>query len=249
MNPSFRIVACSALFLLIIGCHQNVDTNAQVNAPPPTLKSDPNRITLTIDPSHIAKQLKADAPSLDNSTPDKTVKSYWALKDYLANFKSTDTADELRLQKYYQAAANAAADARNSMLSKITEKPMYEEISTKRQEDDDKKDAPKPKKPEQVKEIQRVDQETPTRAVVYIKLSIPEPIPSSIRDRMSEYPIKAHDEGITARYVLEKNSAGWQIENIQSLDESTADWKDRYGKANGEDALVGYEYMPSIYDL
>lgn len=139
---------------------------------------------------------KLTAPGIDVSTPDKTVKSLWAVIDWRSAMgveegqryiKTSDSLTWLKLQEQLNAKEITASITANMAIEKYS------------------------------RDIVQANVETESRAVVVAIIKNITPLPADAV--LSKYQIKARDEGSRIKYVLEKNASNWQISEAWVWDE------------------------------
>ncbi len=131
------------------------------------------------------------APVADTSTPDRTVKSLWALLDWHATIiraqveRDKQSPNEQALQKLWgQVAVPAIGEGKN--------KPYPKELIGRT--------------------ILQANIETETRAIVIAEVKNETPIPPGATPTATE--LKVRSEGERVKYVLEKNGSSWQVAEV-----------------------------------
>ncbi len=74
------------------------------------------------------------------------------------------------------------------------------------------------------REIVDVEQQTPTRAIVTARIRNTTPIPPGATP--DEYDVRVRRDGNTYRYIMEKDSAGWRLAQVES--KLVDDWRQHY---------------------
>jgi len=143
--------------------------------------------------SRAAETADAQPPRLDLSTPDRAVRSYWALTDSAARAERLDTTS---------AEYRRRAPWRNAWAAILTGEAGEVEAARQRE-------APETF----AREIVAVQTESPTRAVVLVRIRNTSPIPPGVTP--TEREAASRRDGNPARYVLERDSAGWRISQAQ----------------------------------
>lgn len=146
----------------------------------------------------------------DLSTPDRAVRSWWAVKDtadayaYRTYIANSDVIPGSREQR--AAVASITIGAANTNVI-APERPTRESYS---------------------REILKVKQESESRAVVTARVRNVTPIPPGAV--ASEYQATARAEGEVYRYVVEKDATGWKISQIFTKSYS-GEWRPQFGSS------------------
>jgi hypothetical protein len=153
---------------------------------------------------------------LDLSTPDKALKSYWAVRDSVRTKKS-----DLAIQ------ARSSLEAAETQLAAVADGALAKEFSARfRQPETFSRD------------IIDVKVESESRAVIIVVIKNSTPIPTG--GEMSKYDEERRENGKRYRYVLEKAQPGWRVSEIWEWDTyPTKDWK-KSMPGNGK------PYVPSL---
>ncbi|EJE48383.1 hypothetical protein PMI14_07193 [Acidovorax sp. CF316] len=144
---------------------------------------------------------KLPAPAADTSTPDRAIKSYWAMRDWYINISHAD-----HTQRQSSPAEKKKRELEDLLVS--------EEIN---------KESRTPWRRETFERtIKEVKTETESRAVVLVNIKnntqlAPDEVPDSF-DR------KRRDEGEMYKYVLEKFGSNWKVAEISSYRDYKKDW-------------------------
>ncbi len=128
-------------------------------------------------------------PTIDISTPDKAIATYWGVVDAARNQAQSTIGRNFREFRKEQ----------DAMLSKVmTSKAL-----------------PKPSNPvfeTFARDITSVDVETESRAVIVARIRNTTPLPTGAA--LSDYAKQARETGDQYKYVLEKDSTGWKVAEI-----------------------------------
>lgn len=159
------------------------------------------------------------APVADTSTPDRTVKSLWALLDWHATIiraqieRDKQSPNEQALQKLWgQVAVPAIDEGKNKRYPK-------ELIG---------------------RTILQANIETETRAVVIAEIKNETPIPPGATPNATE--LKMRSEGERVKYVLEKNGSAWQVAEVWL-------WTDYSDKFRLWSPTKGSDVPTSVYGM
>lgn len=143
------------------------------------------------------QQNNAKAPELkiDTTTPDKTIKSYWAVMDAMrawnAEFGKKHTKD-------VSEASGKLPDVMTASLAK----PYRSQ----------------PEEPETFdRDIIKVEMETESRATVIAKIKNTSPIPEGAKPSSAD-DVSRRMEGEPAKYILEKTDKGWRVAEVWEWD-------------------------------
>ncbi len=183
------------------------------------------------------------APVIDTSTPDKTVKSYWACLDPNLKYPplSPDLEESARAKAQEAQKVQAVFEQqRLDFYKRLTERPLLSEYEPSKPEKPRREEVTKPIISREITDVQV---QTPTRALVYVKQTNITPIPPDFK--LTEMQQAERDKGATYRYVLEKSSNGWRIENIQENNSyGDGEWQNKYGpKPDQPDYWDEYGYV------
>jgi hypothetical protein len=159
---------------------------------------------------------KAEAPKIDSTTPDSTVKSLWALRDQRAALN----------EKLCRSDSGTVADVKTNdeLVKQLVEGAVKSTFSAERNCIADKIR----------REIQEVKIETETRAVVFAAAYNITPIPAGAEP--DKYDSKWRAEGFRYKYLLEKMSGKWLITQIYQVDQfdtsGEQNWKPQFSTDN-----------------
>lgn len=142
------------------------------------------------------------APTIDTTTPDKALKSYWAVNDWIraTGFKKID--------KAFHATANRA---REQVTSGAVRKNMTRDDYVLQLFD---------------REIETVKVETESRAVAVVTIKNVTPIPEGADQEPRT--LKVRESGERYKYVLEKSEFGWGVSEISEWDDWGKQWRKTY---------------------
>ncbi|MCS4296236.1 hypothetical protein M2375_004494 [Comamonas sp. BIGb0152] len=157
------------------------------------------------------------APSVDISTPDKAVKSWWAVVDSKINFKYQECTQAASAEQtaLLQAQLRLATGAVKSYLQHDKECTLFAYD----------------------RRIDRVDIETESRALVVATIK------NSTRPKagqsISKNTVEAASVGVEYRYVLSREDDGWRVDDIYQYDDvlklmGRDPWKQEYQRASPE---------------
>lgn len=186
------LFACLPIVLALMACQDKTTTTSQAAAKP-----------------------SFTAPSIDISTPDKAVKSWWALVDAKADFKFKECTQALNAGQaaLLQAQLRLSTGAITNYLQQDKKCTLYTYD----------------------RRIDRVDVETESRALVVatIKNSTR---PKEGQSIVSNGPDRA-TVGVEYRYVLSREDDGWRVDDIYQYDEvyklmGHDPWKQEYQRAS-----------------
>ena len=165
-------------------------------------------LTLGCDPGARPQSVQAGkpaaAPTIDLSTPDRALKSYWAVLDWR----------EVRTREIYaptQSQRNELKVVADTFARTVTGniiRPNY-----------DKSDPPNLF----IRDIKEVKVESESRAVIFAQIRNATPIPPELTPSADQ--AKRRDEGDTYRYVLEKVEADWRVSEIWQPEYSGRGWR------------------------
>ncbi|QMV74455.1 hypothetical protein HS961_17340 [Comamonas piscis] len=195
------LFACLPLALALSACQEDKPTAATQAAAKPTFT----------------------APSVDISTPDKAVKSWWAVVDSKFNLRYQECTQAASAEQtaLLQAQLRVATGAVKSYMQHDKECTLFTYD----------------------RRIDRVDMETESRALVVttIKNSTRPKEGQSIANRTLE----AATDGVEYRYVLSRENDGWRVEDIYQYDDllkamGRDPWKQEYQRAPPDLYLLIY---------
>ena len=143
-------------------------------------------------------------PSVDQSTPDRALKSYFAIKDYL-------DARQYELDR----------DERGEALQRWAD---FKPLVTR----DIWRDLSSPGSPPNrfSRDLKEVKVESESRAVIIVTIRNTTPIPAgAVPDKYDE---KRRSEGELYRYIMEKQGADWQVAEVWNWEDYKNDWVKRF---------------------
>jgi hypothetical protein len=76
------------------------------------------------------------------------------------------------------------------------------------------------------RQIEKVQQESETRAVVLARVKNVTPIPPGAQP--SEFEKELRDQGFYFRYVVERTEGGWKVARVFRYDATSKDWREAY---------------------
>ena len=153
---------------------------------------------------------------LDLSTPDKALKSYWAVRDSVR----TKTNEVLTKER-------SSFEAAETQLAAVADGALVKEFLVR------------VRSPETFsRDIVDVKVESESRAVITAVIKNSTPIPAG--GEMSKYDEDRRGNGERYRYVLEKNQTGWRVAEVWEWDSyPLKDWK-KFRPGDGK------PYVPSL---
>lgn len=143
----------------------------------------------------------------DRSTPDLAVKSYWrfhALRDSI-EWSLVDSAS-WEFSQYQEFEAARKSFHAGPALEDIQREQARQTYS---------------------REILEVQQQSPSRAAVLVRVRNTTPIPPGAV--ATEYDQKRRQEGDLYRFVLDRDSTAWKIVQVQDWEAYRDAWRDRFG--------------------
>lgn len=144
-------------------------------------------------------------PVMDTSTPDRAVKSHWALKDYvLANSREVE-------QRFME----------TDQFKGIAQ--MFRQVNSPQIADDLASPTPAY---QYSRDITQAKVETESRAVVFAVVKNVTPLPTDAV--LSRSQTESREKGKTIKYVLEKDQSSWRITEIWQLGEYTGEYIKSY---------------------
>lgn len=170
-------------------------------------------------------------PTIDASTPEALVRTYWALEDW----QQKSVATELRivvspeLQKYF--------DARVALSG-----GDFRVVADKELKTIDNPFDPPEFHPVLAREIVTVKKESATRAVVVTKIVNVTPLPANIKLDEGDRVQRAYGEDV--QYVVEKIGGEWRL--MQALYRrypDTEQWEKRWEAKKESTLFDGYRYV------
>ena len=154
--------------------------------------------------------------NLDLSTPDKALKSYWAVRD---SVRSKQVELFTQNKEVYQSAAAQMSEVADGALAKNFSFDIipFETFS---------------------RDLIDVKVESESRAVIIAVIKNSTPIPAGAE--MSEFDEERRRDGERYRYILEKNQTGWRVSEVWEWSTYPSDaWK----KIKPDD---GKPHVPSL---
>ncbi|MEF9965272.1 MAG: hypothetical protein RR779_12955 [Comamonas sp.] len=189
------LFACLPLALALSACQEDKPTTTTQAASKPTFT----------------------APSVDISTPDKAVKSWWAVVDSKFNFHYEECrlAASAEQTALLQAQLRVATGAVKSYMQQDKECTLFTYD----------------------RRIDRVDMETESRALVVA--TIKNNTHPKAGQSISKLTVEAATVGVEYRYVLSREDDGWRVEDIYQYDDMLKlmgrdAWKQEYQRASPE---------------
>ena len=154
--------------------------------------------------------------NLDLSTPDKALKSYWAVRD---SVRSKQVELFAQNKEVYQSAAAQMSEVADGVLAKSFSFDIIPlEIFSR--------------------DLLDVKVESESRAVIIAVIKNSTPIPAGAE--MSEFDEERRRDGERYRYILEKNQTGWRVSEVWEWSTYPSDaWK----KIKPDD---GKPHVPSL---
>lgn len=131
---------------------------------------------------------------IENNSPDKAVKSWWLLRDLVA---------EESFERCQLESSQGAKSGASKFLPEITDG-----VALKRLTDKDRECV----QSVLIREIKSVQVESETRAIVIANIKEATPIHAGVVPDESD--VKRRADGYSYKYLLEKNSSGWKIAQI-----------------------------------
>lgn len=139
---------------------------------------------------------------IDISTPDKALKSYWQMKDFLR--KADSDWRMAQDSEFIKARAEFNSDARKLMTGDVLSDYLEDEIKNWQLKQYDR-------------EIVDLKQDTESRATVIAKIRNSTPVPEGAI--VTDSDLKKRKEGKKFKYVLEKEADGWRVSQVYEYDE------------------------------
>lgn len=159
-----------------------------------------NKATMGSAPETKATTTKVQ---IDLGTPDKALKSYWAVRDSIRG-KQIELSNQINIEPYITAA---------EQLNSVTEGSLFKSLSPHIRNQTSEAFA---------RDIIDVKVESESRAVVIAVIKNTTPIP--VGAEVSKHEEESRRDGGRYKYVLEKIQAGWRVSEIW-------DWGYVYGKS------------------
>lgn len=174
------------------------------------------RICLWIVPFLVSSCARVEGPArasksptvsmtMDTSTPDKALKSYWAVRDMIRDKRHELAVENLARYQALDSAMDAVADG-----------ALREEF------------AAKANPPETFsRDIIDLKVESESRAVAVARIKNTTPVPAGAE--MNSYAEAKRRDGERYKYVLEKSQAGWRVAEIweEKTTDPVPDWNKR----------------------
>lgn len=156
-------------------------------------KSDDAKSSSPVEEKIAAEKPTEAAPVVDISSPDKALKSYWAVIDWKRRFDAA----------HYKASLESDwGRARNGAVAKVAI-PAFADNYTAPQSTYER-------------EIVEAKVETDTRATIHVVIRNSTPIPEGAD--VTDYDRKRRAQGDKYRYVLERGDEGWKVAEIWEFD-------------------------------
>lgn len=149
----------------------------------------------------MSTETKATKPAVDLSTPDRAIKSYWAMVDATNAAEYEIILESRSRHRDVRARLNSlfSADVRNSLEPEY----MREEIFSR--------------------DIVSVDVETESRAVIVATIRNATPIPANAE--VSKSDEEQRRDGDRYKYVLEREGEDWLVAEIWEYASYLRDWR------------------------
>ncbi len=142
---------------------------------------------------------------VDQATPDKALKSYWAVRDSIR--ENSRQLNKARLQEF---------QAGEKQLSEVVTGDLVEDWKSKMGETET-----------YIRDIIDVKVESDSRAAIIATIKNSTPIPAGAE--ISKYAEEGRRDGERYRYILEKDQTGWKVAEIWRWETFlTPDWKKLY---------------------
>jgi hypothetical protein len=138
---------------------------------------------------------KPQAPTLDLSTPDRALKSYWAQKDWL----------QALARRELESIMKGITSLYRDNMPKVTTGEVSEYFRTASLQEDERFR----------REIISVRQETDSRAIALVKITNVTPIPSEAEP--TKYDLEMREKGEQFQYLLERHGEGWKVADVAKL--------------------------------
>ncbi len=146
-----------------------------------------------------AKGRETPPPGIDLSTPDKALKSYWAVLDWGLSPTSMPTPEQL-------AAMKRISDTFNRVVGPEMARPARVERDQEVFERD----------------IMQVSVETASRAVILARVRNVSPIPDGVEATARD--LKKREDGDPYRYVIEKIGDDWRVTEVWEQGYGSSGW-------------------------
>lgn len=171
-----------------------------------------------VEVSNEAERRIAEVP-LDLSSPDKALKSYWATRDEVRRAIDRQSNQETAFGSEIKALLLKVGAPE---IFNFDHKAVHETFS---------------------RDIEDVDVQSETRAVVVVRIKNITPIPAGAE--VDEYDSKARENGERYRYVLEKTPAGWRVAEMWTWSVyPTEEWK-KNRPTDGKPSVPTFTYEGS----
>lgn len=158
-------------------------------------------------PSSTPTTAETPAPTIDRTTPDKALRSYWAMRDYTAAQLHGVAREYMRKSAEIYSGLNVVAGV--DLVRGLTGKIEPPESFTR--------------------DILEVKVESDSRAVIDTIVRNSTPVPPGAEP--TAYGERARRFGERFRYVLDKEAEGWRVVEIWDWDDIlTKNWNKRYPK-------------------
>lgn len=139
----------------------------------------------------------AQKPTIDLTTPDKSIKSYWGLKDWV---KDNERQLYLNaLQKNEHVTTGVLPTVSLGGVKAYFSMGVEQSFPLRKLQ----------------RKIESVKQETESRAILVAKIVNDDPIPQGVV--MSEEEKKKRELGTIFKYVLEKDKDGWKVAEVYEV--------------------------------
>lgn len=176
-----RFAALALLGFVVAGCQPSLGTSGSAEGRPPVV---------------------AELPSLtiDTSTPEKALKSYWEAKDGLR--RAYETIRAARVSEEEALAARIGFDPRKFMTGERLANQLHKKPSVFT---------------EYGREILEVKQDTDSRVTFIVRVRNITPAPEGAV--VTDSDMKRREEGEKLRYLLEKEDGAWKVSQVFEYDE------------------------------
>ena len=135
------------------------------------------------------------APKVDTSTPDRALKSYWAMIDHTNLLNDSD---------------DTRPNRRKTLFKDILEPSLLDLDAFKRPH------------PTFARDIESIDVQTESRALIIARIRNTTPMP--VGASIEKFDEERRQNGDLYRYVLERHERSWRIAEIWQLDPFDNEW-------------------------
>lgn len=141
----------------------------------------------------------AQKPTIDLTTPDKSIKSYWGLKDWVKDNERQLVLSVIQKNMEYVTTGVLPTVSLSGVKAYFSRSIEQSSSLSKLK-----------------RKIESVKQETESRAIVVARIMNDDPIPQGVV--MSEEDKKNRELGTIFKYVLEKDKDGWKVAEVYEVD-------------------------------